>query len=101
MRSPNREFDNDDVSRDMDVEYLTVDIGERTDHTRDRLTNGLAAKLHAGCHIPHVAFLREHGNKLLDIRSLPFRGGAEFSDYSFIIKHHHSSPSLLSTYQLV
>ncbi|CAI8740477.1 hypothetical protein EMIT0P294_130134 [Pseudomonas sp. IT-P294] len=93
VRSTNGELDNDNVSRDMDVKQLTVDIGERPYQTRDRLANGLPAKLHPGRHIPHVPFLREHGDKLLDIRSLPFCGGAEFSDYFFIIKHGHSLSS--------
>src|ERR1700686_5054668 len=90
MRSPNCELDNDDVFRDVEAKELTVDIRKCTCEGGNRVTNGLPAKLRAGRNVQHVSFLREHGDKLLGVHSLPFSSDVEFSDDFFIAKHLES-----------
>src|ERR1700685_2634889 len=94
MRSPNCEFDNDDVLREVDAKQLMVDIRKCTCEGGNRVTNGLPAKLRAGRNVQHVSFLREHGDKLLGVHSLPLSGNVEFSDDFFIAKHLESSLQL-------
>ena len=69
MRSLNSMLDDDDVPRDVDVQYLTVDIRKCTCEGGNRVANGLSAKLRAGRNVLHVSFLREKGDKLLGIQS--------------------------------
>ena len=64
----------------------------------DSVANSLPVQLQSGRDVAHISFIGEKGDQLRDVFPAPLRGGVEFSDDFFIVKHHQSLAQLVNVH---
>jgi len=67
-----------------------VNIRKCTCEGVDSVADSPPVQLQSGRNVAHISFIGEEGDKLRDVFPAPLRGGVEFSDDFFIVKHHQS-----------